>query len=427
MKQTYLAAFAVAAAFALWLLSGVADSEGDREPAPALSESRQALLAQEQDAPVRVRARLIPAQPQTDDVVVRGRTEADRTVTVRAETAGRVVDLPVERGERVDAGDLLCRVAVDAREARLEEARQSLAQARIDYEGALKLRERGLQSESAIASSLARVAATQAELAQRELDLRNTRIVAPFAGVVETRPVEVGDFLQTGSVCATVVDADPIMLVGEASEIDVARLASGQPGYGRLITGEDVTGEVTFVATAANPSTRTFRLEVAVPNPEGALRDGITAQIRVPVRTLPAHRVPSAILALDDAGDVGLRILDEDDVVHFVNVDIVKDDGQGIWVRGLPDPAKVITVGQELVTEGRRVEVTLEADTLISRGVDGSGAANEETTTGSDSSELAGQPPVSPAASGTGNDQGAATSPAPVSGSAVAAALPGTR
>ena len=379
--------------------SGQLGRTEDAGIAPSLAASREAMLAEAQDAPVRVRARVLAAEIQTEDVIVRGRTEADRRVTVRAETTGRVVELAVDKGDRVAAGDLLCRIAVDTRGARLEEARQAVNQARIEFDGAQRLRERGLQSETAIAGAEARLATARANLAQSELDLQRTEVRAPFAGVVEARPVEIGDLLQAGSTCMTVVDPDPMMLVGQIAERDVSRVRPGARGFGALLTGQRVAGEVAFVASAGDPITRTFRVEVAVPNDDGELRDGITAEIRLPVEEFLAHRVPSSILALDDVGDIGVRILDANDRVRFVNVSVLKDAADGVWVRGLPDPAKVITVGQELVTPGQQVEVQLEAgtvlgrtreagsDTLSSPEASATGAAN--TSTGTDTPSVA--------------------------------------
>lgn len=361
MKRTHIAAALVATLFVLWLLSGQMDEDDDRGPAPSVAAERDAMLAMDEDDPTRVRARVINAESRTADVVARGRTEADRSVSVLAETSGPVVELPVDKGDRVEAGDVLCRIRVDAREARIEEAREAVAQARIEYQGALRLAEKGYQSETAIASARALLAARRADLQQRELDLEHTHVRAPFDGIVEERPVELGGFLQAGNVCARLIDPDPMMLVGQVAEREVGRIRTGDPGGGKLITGESVTGEVAFVARSAAPSTRTFRVEVAVPNADGRLRSGITTELRLPVEKFRAHHLPSALLALDDAGRIGVRILDADNRVRFVNVDVISDTGSGIWVSGLPDPATVITVGQELVTPGEQVEVTFEA------------------------------------------------------------------
>lgn len=391
VKSTYIAAFLVAALFILWLLSGQLDGDESQGPAPSLAQSREALLAMQEDEPTRVRARTVRAETQSADVVVRGRTEADRSVDVRTEVAGRITELPVDKGDRVVEGDLLCRIAEDARPARVEEAREVVRQARLENEGAQRLGEKGYQSETAIASSSARLAAALAELRQRELDLANTAVRAPFDGVIEERPAEIGNLLQAGSICARVVDPDPMMLVGQVAERDIGRIRSGDPGQGLLITGQAVEGTVAFVARTADPATRTFRVEVAVDNADATLRDGITTEIRLPVERYAAHRVPSALLALDDAGDLGIRILDQDNVVRFVNVEILKDTPSGLWVRGLPDPATIITVGQELVTPGEIVEPTFEAGTSMPASVEPSAppsAPDDDNGADSPSGEL---------------------------------------
>lgn len=361
MKRNYIAAAAVAVAFALWLLSGQLGQQAETGPAPALSESRQAMMTLQEDTPTRVRARVVRAQLQTADVVVRGRTEADRAVELRAQTSGRVVDLPRDQGDRVAAGDVICRIEDEERAARLQQAEERVRQNEIEFEGFSKLSERGFQSETAIATARANLATARADLEFRRIDLARTEIRAPFDGIVETRPAEIGDLLQVGSVCASVIDPDPMLLVGEVAERDVARVEPGIQATGRLITGDIVTGEVAFVAQTANPSTRTYRVEVRVPNPDLRLRGGITTEIRVPVETIRGHRIPAALLALDDRGDMGVRIVDEDDVVQFVYVDIIKDTPEGLWVAGLPELATIITVGQELVAPGETVEVSYEA------------------------------------------------------------------
>lgn len=362
MKKTYLAALTVALVFVFWMLSGQIGNEGERAPAPPLAETRDALLTQRDDSPTAVRVRTLHAEPQRAAISVRGRTEVNRRVSVRAETSGLVAALPVEKGDLVRAGDILCRIDAGSRPARLEEGREAVALAEIEYAGARRLADQGLVSATGVASARARLASTRADLRQRELDLSYTAIRAPFDGIVETRPVELGDLLQAGQVCAEVLDSDPLLLVGQVSERDVARLQIGDPGLGRLLTGEQVRGIITFVAQAAHPSTRTFRVEVAVPNEDSLLREGITTEIQLPVEEHLAHLIPASVLALDDTGELGVRVVDADDRVAFVRIRVIRDSADGIWVTGLPETVRLITVGQELVVPGERVVAIPAAD-----------------------------------------------------------------
>ena len=361
MRKTYITAIAIAAATVVWLASGQFGAGPDESTRLTITErNERAAAAVEDRAPSRVRARVTTAVPQTAYARVRGRTENKRTVDVRAETVGRVVDRPVELGDRVTTGDVLCRLSMDDRGARLAEAQAAVRQAYIEYRGSQRLQAEGLQSETAIATARARLAASSARLKSTELDIARTRVRAPFDGVVEVTHVEVGDYVQPGGGCVTLVDLDPMLLVGQLMEKDIARIRVGERAFGELATGERLTGSIGFIGQQADPATRTYRVEVEVPNPDYALRSGITTDLLIAAETAPAHHVSPALFGLDDAGAVGVRTLDADNRVEFNRVTILRDDAEGVWITGLPDVATLITVGHEFVVPGERVDVDFE-------------------------------------------------------------------
>jgi membrane fusion protein, multidrug efflux system len=360
MRGTHITALIIALLIGAWLLSGQLGSEGVTEH-PTLAQANRERTAQMLDAePFRVRARVIQAQPQLQHVVLRGRTENKRTVEVKAETAGRIIERPVDRGARVRAGDLLCRISEEDREVGLQEANAALEQARIEHEASLKLRERGFQSETAIAQAAARLAAAQAQVERRELDVRRTFVRAPFAGVVEAVHLELGDYVTPGSSCVTIVDMDPMLLVGRASERQVAELRLEQNVTGVLSDGRTVTGPLTFIGQTSDSATRTYAVEAEVANPDLNLRSGITTELRIPVAEVMAHKISPALFALDDEGSIGVRIVNARNEVEYHRVRILRDDPDGAWVVGLPEVATLITVGQEFVVPGQTVEITYE-------------------------------------------------------------------
>ena len=363
MRKTYITAAVIALATILWFASGrLTAGEGVVEH-PSLAEANERAQAAIGDmSPTSVRGRVIHAVALPERIKVRGRTENKRTVDVRAETNGRIVERPVERGTRVASGDLLCRLAIEDREARLAQARASVEQAHIEYEGSLRLQDKGFNSETAIAQAKSRLATAQAQLEAATLDVQRTEVRAPFAGVVEDTPLEIGDYAQPGTACASIVDLDPMLLVGRVSERDVYRFDVGAEAIGRLATGERVTGPVSFVGQQADPGTRTYRVEVTVPNPDYALRSGVTTEVEIDIGEVEAHKISPAVLALDDAGNIGVRIVDADDRVRFQHVDILSDAADGVWVRGLPPVTTLITVGQELVVSGQRVDVEFQRE-----------------------------------------------------------------
>ena len=311
-----------------------------------------------------VAANVSPAQ-WSDEVVIRGRTEAERKVVVRAETAGVIAATPAELGAQVKTGDVLCRLNVDARQAQLAEARAALAKSELDYDAALRLSEGGFRSETAVAAAKAArdQAAAQAERAR--IELSKTNIAAPFDGVFDGRNVEVGDFVSVGDPCGVVIKNSPFLVIGAVSEREVGKLAKGNRGIARLATGETIEGVVRFVGSAADPATRTFDVELVIPNEDGSLRDGVTADFTVYAGNANAHRVPRSTLVQNDDGVIGVRLLSADNNVQFASVNLLGEDANGIWVSGLNGAVRVITRGQEYVSDGQSVEVAL---TPISNG-----------------------------------------------------------
>ena len=361
MRSTYIAAAIIAVVIVLWFLSGTVGKEESAGPPPSLAAQNEAMRAQSEDkAPTRVRARVVNAELYTEKLTLRGRTENKRTVMVRAETNGRVIERPIERGDRVEQGQLLCRIATDDRRAGVTEAREALRQAQIEYQGAVRLQKKGFQSDTAIAQAKARLASAQAQLERRNIELARTEIRAPFAGMVENTGAEIGDVMSPGGTCATIVDLNPMLLVGEVAERAVTQVKVGTTAQGFLADGRVIEGVVTFVGQQSNDLTRTYPVEIQVDNASLELRSGITAEIRVPLAEVTAHQVSPALLALDDAGEIGIRTLDDNQRVEFRHVDILDDDAGGVWLSGLPQRATIITVGQELVVPGERVEAEFE-------------------------------------------------------------------
>ena len=362
MRNSYIAALIITLVCVAWLLSGVLT----KPKAPllaSLADAKTAVGAKAQDAPTRVRARVIRATQQTENVLVRATTATKRVVEVKAMVAGRVLQSPVEKGTPVKAGALLCQLDPIDRKAWVAEGEANVLQARLEYEGNVKLRQRGFQSETQEATAKAKLMSAEAGLQQRRVDLDRTSIRAPFTGIVEERAAELGAFLQPGQPCATIVAPDPMLIVGQVAEKDIGALKVGQIATAQLVGGQAATGRVTFLGLVAQAQTRTYRVEVTVPNADHKLRSGITADLQVPKGIVSAQHLSPAVLALDDKGGVGVRILDAGNVVHFVSVNIIKDDAKGVWVTGLPDVATLITIGQEQVVAGQKVEVVYEVPT----------------------------------------------------------------
>ncbi|AFU98862.1 efflux RND transporter periplasmic adaptor subunit [Simiduia agarivorans] len=351
-QKNYRLAIIIASVLSLWMLSGLLKPEREQ---PARAEPD----AVNEPARESVRAAIVRAEPYQRQLRVRARTEPNRAVDVRAETSGRVVALPVAEGASVRKGDLICELAEEDRALKVQEAEVNLRKAQIDFDGSQRLKSQGYQSQSAIAAAEAALSQARSALKRQQLELAYTQLRAPFDGVVNRRPVELGAFMQRGDVCATVIDLDPLVLAGQVAENEVFALKAGQTASGR-VNGRQVDGSVRYVSRDAEPQTRAFLMEVAVANPGQAIGGGLTSELFIDLPVQPAHAISPALLALGDEGSVGVKIIDADERVAFMPVTILGDNTRGVWVSGLPDPVTLITVGQEYVAVGHPVDYVLE-------------------------------------------------------------------
>lgn len=348
MKPAYRAATAIFALAIVWIGSGQL-SHGSNAP-DAASQSKVSAIP-------RVQVQSLTAENRAATITVHGRTQALHAVDVRSEVEGVVSAIHFEKGDRIKQGSLLCEIKINDRGAKLDQMRAMVAQTAKQHDVDLDLQKNGFRSAIQVAQSGAQLEAAKAAERTQEIELDNTRMRAPFDGVIDDRYVDVGDYMRVGDKCAMLIAPEPFLAVGSVSEREVGQIREGDSASATLVTGETVQGKVRFVASKSDDTTRTFRVEVELPNPDAKLRDGVTADIHIPVRQVKAVKISSGIMVLDDNGVVGVRTV-QDGVVRFLPIQIVSDGPDGTWVSGLPDNVTVITVGQEFVSNGEHVSTT---------------------------------------------------------------------
>jgi multidrug efflux system membrane fusion protein len=363
VKKQQIVAAVILAVVVAWMAiprGSESTAEVPEDSAPTVVATAENASASENPDAVTVRARQVQPEAYVERIRVRGRTQAQRHVQVRAEQAGRIVSDPIPRGARVEAGDLLCEIAVDGRDKALDEAIARQEEAELEYRAAQNLQNRNLQSEIQVAQLRSAAEGAETAVARAELALANTKMLAPFTGKVEQRTVEIGDLLNVGDICASVLDDDPMLLVGLVPEQNVDRVSVGAKVNAQLLSGRQLTGEVTFLASAADEVSRSYRVEVTVNQTDEPIREGITTEMQVNAAEITAHRIPASSLTLDDAGEIGVKLIADDNEVYFSNVEIVGDEtdqmNPSVWVTGLQGTVTLITVGQEVVFPGQVVE-----------------------------------------------------------------------
>jgi len=365
MRKTYLTATFIAVCIIGWIATGLLEEEAAPLP-QTISEKNAQQRAQAEDRPLTtVRVTTSYAVEQDRLTSVRGQTTNERSVVVQSQVGGLVQKRWVERGSVVGQGDVLCEISVEDRDANLKEAMAGLAQAKLDLDGAKQLAAKGLQSDAVIAGAEARMAAAEAVVQRRKLEKSRLKITAPFAGVVEDTHMEVGQFVTPGASCVTLVDLDPMLLIGEVSEQHLAGLKPGLPVTATLSNGDVVAGVLRFVAHVAAPGTRTYAIEALVANPDFSIASGMTAALSIAVEQVKVHQITPALLVLDDEGQSGVRGVTADQRVRFYSVELIAEGNEGVWVSGLPDVVDLIVVGQQTVVAGEQVDAQQASNSIL--------------------------------------------------------------
>ena len=332
----------------LWVISGVLFNEKERINAPAIAEKTGNTDI------FQVETQIVNQEEHTRIIELQGRTEADRQVTLSAETTGMISAMPVSKGQRVKKGDLIYQIDPGARKAQLDEAIALQAARKIDFEAANQLFEKGHTSKTQVATANANYDAAVALRKIRQVELERTYIKAPFSGIIDRLPLKVGDLLKTGSVCAKLIDKSPLLMITYAGENDISNIQVNATASVSLATGEDVDGVVRYVAESPSGLTRTYQIEIELPNKDEKLRDGVSARAMISASNVQATKISQGIMTLNALGDVGVKVVRENKA-KFIPVTIISDNADEAWVMGLNAREELIIAGQDFVSDGEMV------------------------------------------------------------------------
>lgn len=359
IKLHKLAAITVLIITGAWVATGefsfVGSAAGD-------AETRAAKAPQTEQAPVRTVGVVNPPRIKHSRAIhLAGSTDADKRAVLATRAAGIVGELPVEQGDKVKRGDLIMRLRDEGKQAAIETARQVLTQREAEATATRRLAERGSIPKLQLDGVLSALAAARAQLDAAEADLQRDSVYAPFDGMIDKVDAELGGSLQAGAPVATILALDPILARGEISESDLSHIRIGDKARMRLVNGEEAEGAIRYISRDATPATRTFRVEVAVPNADGRIPAGMTAEVTLLAEPVEATVLPRSVVTLSKEGDLGIRAVNDANEVVFFPIDLVDDLPSGLVLGGIPADMRIIVAGQELISEGDIVN-PVEAD-----------------------------------------------------------------
>ena len=359
-----LAALVVLVGFAAWMGTGEFSSVGSAQTTP---EEKPA-AAETPKAPARTVAVVVP--PRTEHaraIRISGQTEAEKRATLATRAAGIIAELPVKQGDHIKQGDLILMLDAEEKAAAVDTSKAVLSQRKAEWEAAQKLTKAGSAAKLTADIAWSNFQTAQSQLQASEAELSRNQVKAPFNGVVDRVAVELGSSVTQGGEVATMLSLDPILAKGEISERDLRYVKIGDEADVRLINGEEVKGKVRYISRDATAQTRTFPIEISIPNEGNAIPAGMTAEITVRANPTDAVILPRSVVTLNQSGDLGIRAVDAASKVVFFPIDLVDDTQKGLVLGGIPADAKIIIAGQDLVKDGDEVKAQLADEATIKK------------------------------------------------------------
>jgi multidrug efflux system membrane fusion protein len=357
-----IAAVAVLIGVAAWVATGEFSSVGSAQNEPGAKPEATPAAADQPAAKLRTVGVVTPPRLEHARAIrISGQTEAEKRATLATRVMGIIESLPVKQGQRVQRGDIVMKLDASDKEAAVRMAESVVVQRQAEADAAERLVKGGNaprlqadQGRAALDTAKSQLESAKAELAQYVL-------VAPFNGLIDRVPVQRGSAILAGAEVATLINLDPLLAVGEVSERDLKYLHIGNPAKIELVDGKVVDGTLRYISRDASAATRTFRIEVAIPNENKELPAGMSAEITLLAESTDSVMLPRSVVTLSSNGDLGIRAVDKDGKVVFFPIDLVDDTPKGLVLAGIPADAKVIVAGQDLVSEGDQVKA-VDAD-----------------------------------------------------------------
>lgn len=277
--------------------------------------------------------------------------EAERMVTVHAESTGRITALGIEEGDVVKEGQVLARVRQDLQRSGLDRASTSLAKAERDLEIVRKLQASGAVSQAELDQAELAYDTATIDVRDRKRDVGNTRVVAPFSGTITQRFVSEGAFVSTGAQLLSVVDFDTLVARVFVPEKELDRLRVGQDAEvaGKAAQGRKGTGKLVRIAPVVDATTGTVKITIALPpalvGGEAGFLPGMYAEVTLITETRPrATLVPKPALVYDE--EVPYLFVVDGERVKRVKVEL------GLTDRDHAEVVSGIDAGQEIVLAG---------------------------------------------------------------------------
>ena len=247
-------------------------------------------------------------------VSISSTSEAYRKIEVKSEVTSKIEKILKKKGSFVDKGQIVIK---------LEE-----------FDSYKKLFENDLISKN---------------------EFNKIALMAPFNGIILDGHKIEGELVTPGSSVYEIIDLSRIKIVGYLNENEIKGI-NIKNKVEVSILDKIIEGTIDYISPIADYNTKTFEISVIFDNLDLSIRDGLSAELKIYKEKIKVHQISPSVLSLGDDGDIGIKVLNQDNEVIFKEIVIIEDTSDYMLISGLEDKENIITVGQQYVSSGDKVE-----------------------------------------------------------------------
>ena len=180
-------------------------------------------------------------------------------------------------------------------------------------------------------------------------------LLTPFEGILLDGHKIEGELITPGSVVYKIIDLSKIKIIGYVNENEINGITTDNTVEVKILN-KNVRGVIDYISPIADYNTKTFEIIVIFDNSDLQVRDGISAELIIYKDKIKVHKISPSVLSLGENGDIGIKVLNKDNEVIFKEIEIIEDTSDYMLISGLDDEENIITIGQQYVSSGDKVE-----------------------------------------------------------------------
>jgi multidrug efflux system membrane fusion protein len=344
IKISHKIALIIAIITSIWIFSGLNSKKEIKNESLNLKQEK-----------FKVTTTLSQAIPYSQTIELYGYSKADKKIMLKTEINGKINKILKKEGDILNKGETLILLDKKQYQASYNQAKANYNSSQTNFQTIKALFNKKLASKTEYNNSKAEFSKREAELKIAKINLENTEIKAPFSGIIEKIYVEEGEIISAyNTSLANFINDTNIIITSYIPEKLYMKLKNISKTEVEFLNDVRRIAAINYISNESDSKTKTFEIELIIDNFDSKIKDGMTAKTYLTIENIPAHKIKSSSLSIDDQGNIGIKII-KDNIVEFRKADILHDAGEYIYINNIEPELEIITIGHGMVEIGEIV------------------------------------------------------------------------